>query len=217
MEMRTKAIWTGAAIVLLAQALMTTAMTWNPTTTPARSLNGFPSQVGEWTFTGSAPTENEMPPITGADAVLSRNYGSGVCGCVVSLQIAYYRTQAEVHQQYDFGEYLPEEGWSRLSSRVIRLPLGESGAVPIRYDLVARGNERRAILRWFETKERIVSDGGRLHLYRIVDTIWRRRTDLARVQIVAPQGKKGAEQASPNAIAFARRVVEETTALLFRP
>jgi EpsI family protein len=139
-----------------------------------------------------------------------------VCGCVVSLQIAYYRTQADVHQQYDFGEYLPEEGWSRISSSVIRLPLREGGTVPIRYDLVARGPERRAILRWFETKERIVSDSGRLHVYRIVDTIWRRRTDLARVQIVAPQNEKEAEQASPTAIGFARRVVEEATALLFR-
>jgi EpsI family protein len=203
-------------MVLLAQLWMMSAMTREPVIAPPRSLDSFPPQMGQWTFTGSAPTEKEIPPITGADAVLSRNYISEACECMVSLQIAYYRTQLEVHQQYDFGEYLPEEGWSRISSSVIRVPL-EGGAIPIRYDLVARGNERRAILRWFETKERIVADSGRLHLYRILDTIRRRRTDIARVQIVASDEKKGAEQASQNAIAFARPVVEETTALMFHP
>jgi EpsI family protein len=93
----------------------------------------------------------------------------------------------------------------------------EGGTVPVRYDLVARGSERRVILRWFQTNERIVADGGRLHFYRILDTMRRRRTDIARVQIVAPEEKKGAEQIGGNAIAFARRVVEETTSLLFRP
>lgn len=217
MRSRSTVIAAGAAIVLLAQFWMMRAMTREPVIAPSRSLDRFPSRMGQWTFTGSAPTEKEIPPITGADAVLSRNYAGGPCECVVSLQIVYYRTQTELHQQYDFGEYLPEEGWSRISSRVIRLALAERGAVPMRYDLVARGRERRAILRWFETKERIVADGGRLHLYRILDTVRRRRTDIARVQIVAPEEKKGAEQASQNAMAFARPVVEETTALLFRP
>ena len=213
----TKAIWAGAVIVLLAQALMMRAMTREPVIAPPRSLNDFPSHVGEWTFTGSAPTEKEVPAITGADALLSRNYGSTVCNCVVSLQIAYYRTQMDVHQQYDFGEYLPEDGWSRISSRVIRLPLGKGGAAPIRYDVVARGNERRALIRWFETKERIVADSGRLHFYRILDAMFRRRTDVARVQIVAREEKNGAEPIDGNAIAFARKVVEEATLLLFRP
>ncbi|HXE12873.1 MAG TPA: EpsI family protein [Bryobacteraceae bacterium] len=217
MRSRSTVIAAGAAIVLLAQFWMMSAMAREPVIAPPRSFDSFPPRMGQWTYTGSAPTEKEMPPIRGADAVLNRNYSSAECGCKVSLQIAYYRTQMELHQQYDFGEYLPEEGWSRISSRVIRLALAERGAVPVRYDLVARGSERRAILRWFETRQRIVADGGRLHLYRILDTMRRRRTDIARVQIVAPEEKKGAEQASQNAIAFARPVVEETTALLFRP
>lgn len=219
MRMRAGAmtIFAAAAIVLLVQAWAMQSMTRDPVIAPPRSLNNFPSRMGEWTFTGSAPTENEMPPIAVADAALSRNYRNAADGGEVSLQISYYRTQMEVHQQYDFGEYLPEEGWSRISSRVIRLPLEEGRAVPIRYDLVGRGNEGRVILGWFEMKERIVADGESLHFYRIADALRHRRTDLARVQVVAPQEKKGAEQASDNAIAFARRVVEETTSLLFRP
>jgi EpsI family protein len=207
----------GAAMVLLAQLWMMHAMTREPVIAPPRSFDSFPSQIGEWKFTGSIPGDKEMPRVTGADALLSRNYRSEACECVMSLQVAYYRTQTEVHQQYDFGEYLPEEGWSRISSSIVRLPEEQNGSFAIRYDVVARSNERRAILRWFETKDRIVANGGRLHFYRILDTIRRRRTDLARVQIVAPQEKNGAEPVSQNAIAFARRVAEETTALLFRP
>jgi EpsI family protein len=174
-------------------------------------------QIGEWTSTAPASIEKEAQPVGGADAVLVRNYRSQTCGCSMSLQITYYRTQAEMHQQYDFGEYLPEEGWSRISSKLIRLlPAGGQSAA-IRYDVVARGSERRALLRWFETRRGAMVNSERLHLYRIWDAMFHRPSDLARVQIVAAGEKKRAELVSPNAIAFAQRVMEEITSLLFRP
>ncbi len=204
-----------AACLLLLQIWFLRDLRRDPVISQTRSLDEFPSIAGHWKSTGPAPPSRELLRTLNADDLLRRNYKDGNTGLTMTLLVAYYRTQAHVNQQYDLEEYLPDEGWSELYSAVVQLPQKSTYAVPIRYDLVLRGQERLLILRWFQTKERVMADGQELHFYRALNAIANRRTDLAAVQIVTPVLTDPPKQAGENALDFAQQVVALTAATLF--
>jgi EpsI family protein len=206
-----------AALLLLLQMWLMRELRRDPVIPQTRPLDEFPLTAGRWRSTGPVPAELDLLRTLNADEILSRSYKDDNTGLSLTLLVAYYRTQLHLNRQYDLEEYLVDKGWSQLESTIIQLPQESNETVPIRYDLVLRGRERRLVLRWFQTHERVLADGQKLHFYRAVAAVTNRRTDLATVQIVTPALSDRPEQEGQIALEFAQQVVKLTTAILFRP
>lgn len=207
----------GAVVLLLFQIWFLRELSRDPVISQTRSLDEFPSTAGRWRSTASVPPSPELLRTLNADEVLSRTYKDGKTGLTATLVIAYYRTQLHVNRQYDLDEYLPDEGWSPLYSTIVQLPQESHKAVPIRYDLVVRAQERRLILRWFQTKERVLADGQDLRYYRALNAMTNHRTDLVTVQIAMPVLTDSLQPARESALDFAQQVASLITATLFNP
>ncbi|MFZ0594684.1 MAG: exosortase C-terminal domain/associated protein EpsI [Bryobacteraceae bacterium] len=206
-----------AVLVLVLQIWFQRDLRHDPIISQTRSLDEFPSIAGRWRSTGPVPPSPALLRRLSADEILSRNYTDGKTGLTISLLVAYYRTQLHLNRQYDLEEYLPDEGWSQLYSAIVQLPQKSNYPIPIRYDLVIRGQERLLILRWFQTKEKVLADGQDLHFYRVLNAVANHRTDLAAVQIVTPVLIDPPKQEAENALDFAQQVVNLTAATLFSP
>jgi EpsI family protein len=205
-----------AVLVLVLQTWLMRELRGDPVMPRARPLDEFPLAAGQFRSTGSITAQPELIPPLKADEFISRSYKDEKTGLMLTLLVSYYRTQSYLNQQYDLDEYLIDEGWSPLESKIIQLPQGSGKAVPIRYDLVFRGRERRLNLRWFETQERVLADGPKLHFYRVLDTVTHHRTDLAVVQIGTPVLENRHEQACQSALELAQQVVNLIRSALFR-
>lgn len=182
----------------------------------ALPLDGLPSAIGPWRYQQDVPGEPLPSGMRDADESVARTYKKEGSGITVRFVVAYYRSQVHVHQQYDFEEYLPAEGWSRSSLKVACLPQQMNLIPRVRCEWFLRGAERRLVIRWFETKDSVVAGGNPLRSQRVLDLIAHRRTDFARVQMVAPVPSDNPEQAQQDVLLFAQKLIELTRRILFR-
>jgi EpsI family protein len=208
-------LFSSAAFLLLLQTWFLRDLRSDTALPQTRPLAEFPATAGHWRSSGFVTLSRESLRSLNADEILSRNYRDDKTGFTLNLLIAYYRTQLHLNQHYDFEEYLSDDGWGQLRSNVVQLPQKSNTTASIRYDLVLRGRERRLILRWFQTKQRILADGEGLHFYRALNAIFGRRTDLARVQIVWPNFVDSSKQANQDAFEFAQQIITSIEATLF--
>jgi EpsI family protein len=206
-----------AVLLLLVQSWGTWKLRRYPVIPHTPPLAEFPSAINGWKSIGFLSSDSQPLRTLSADEILTRNYKDQKSGRTVTLLISYYRTQLRTHPAYHSPENAPNTGWSYLFSTIIELPADSNQAVPVRCDLVVRGQDHRLVLNWLQTKTRVLTDAQKLHLYRTIDAIFHRRTDLAFVQIVTPVVDGESDQANQTVVEFAEGVRRRVQALLFAP
>jgi EpsI family protein len=207
----------GAVLLLLVQSWGMWKLRRYPVIPHTPPLAEFPLAINGWRSIGFLSSDSQPLRTRSADEILTRNYNDQKSGRTVTLLISYYRTQLRAHPAYNSPENPPNTGWSYLFSGVIELPADSNQAVPVRCDLVVRGQDHRLVLNWLQTKTRVLTDAQKLHLYRTIDAIFHRRTDLAFVQIATPVVGGESDQAKQTVVEFAEGVRRGVQALLFAP
>jgi EpsI family protein len=188
----------------------------------SESLTQIPSVLGAWEGS-DVPLDEELVSATGVDDHLNRYYRSG--RSIISLWVAYYRSQRPGHAIHSPMNCLPGSGWQPV--KVERLDLGRTAASAqddtasrmINKVIIEKGGERQLVLYWYQTVDRVTASEYWSKLYLIADGVRTGRTDVALVRVVVPidsRDRNGEANALKQALPFAAGVLPELHDRLFQ-
>lgn len=167
----------------------------------------FPTSVGSWNGQDVA-IPSEIRQILGPGQYLSRYYTKASKKLQIDLFIAYLpsqRTGATIHSPKNC---LPGSGWTAIEVGKIRISEANGKQVEVNRYIVARGEERRLVLYWYQAHSRVVSSEYAAKFYLVADSIRMNRTDGALVRIITPiTQSEGTAMAEQRAVGFAQRIL----------
>jgi EpsI family protein len=202
-------------VFLIAQAAVFYGFSRSETPVSSPPLNTFPDSVGNWDMVEESPIDQDTRDILKADDLLSRVYAQrGDRRTATSLFIAAFRSQRTGKTPHSPKNCLPGSGWSQLVSDTLPLDLPGHGRVDVNHYVVAKGEDRSAVLYWYQSWNRIVANEYRAKMFVVLDSMRYNRTDTALVRVVAPRLEGDDKAATRRAVEFAEAVFPQIEAHL---
>jgi EpsI family protein len=170
-----------------------------------RPLAELSAQVQGWSMEREQSVDSGTQVVLKADDLLSRVYANGSRGESADLFIAYFRSQRTGQTAHSPKNCLPGNGYEPLATGylTVRVP-GRDGPVRINRDVVARGDDKRIVLYWYQSGRRVIASEYEAKLWLTLDSIRYRRSDTALVRVVVPVGPAGDDAATRSGVDFIR-------------
>jgi EpsI family protein len=175
-----------------------------------------PSELGSWQGY-DLPLEAEVVAATGVDDYLNRNYRSP--GALMSLYVAYYRSQRPGHAIHSPMNCMPGAGWQPVKIEPVDLGSHSDAAHTVKKVIIEKGGKRQLVLYWYQTVDRVTANEYLSKLLLMTDAFRLGRTDIALVRVVTPidlQDPDGEANALQRALPFATRVLPVLDDQLFQ-
>ncbi len=173
--------------VLIIQATLFYTASHGENMIPAQALDHLPTTVGSWFMTQQGVVEKETLDVLKADDTLSRSYGSKVEGGSANLFVAYFRSQRAGQSPHSPKNCLPGAGWSQTISGFIDVPIEQTHqTIRINRYIVSKGDEKSAVLYWYQTPHRVIADEYDAKFWLVADSIRYHRSDTALVRVIVP-------------------------------
>jgi len=203
------------SLFLIAQAAVFYGFSRPEAPVSSPPLSTFPGMVGNWNMVEESPIDQDTRDILKADDLLSRIYDQGGDRRTsTSLFIAAFRSQRTGKTPHSPKNCLPGSGWSQLVSDTLPLDLPGRGRVEVNHYVVAKGDDRSAVLYWYQSWNRIVANEYRAKMFVVLDSMRYNRTDTALVRVVAPSMAGDDNAATRRAVQFAEAVFPQIEAHL---
>ena len=182
-------------IVLVVQAAMFYSASRGERIPLARPLDGFPERIGDWRLVQRGVIEPEVRSVLRADDAIRRLYSGPGASTGVNLFVAFFKTQRTGKTPHSPKNCLPGSGWepSREDYVSIAVP-GVGQPIEVNRYMVSKGEERSAVLYWYQHPNRVVASEYRSKFFTVADAIRYNRTDMALVRVVVPV--RGADEAA---------------------
>ncbi len=150
-----------------------------------KSLDELPKNIGEWELADRIYLKDEIVDMLGVDQYTEAVYTSPGKPAI-DLYISYFNVLKEGKQFHSPKNCLIGSGSYLESSEVIKIPLDDAGNfVPVSFMVLQKGDTRQLILYWFHCRGRVMSSEYKERVYRVLDAIFKKRTDGAFIRIVA--------------------------------
>ena len=203
---RQRPVWILVAFFIL-QAVLTHAVTRKEAPLNTLPLRTFPERIGSWEIYQDGVLDEEVTRILHPDDYLLREYSTSDGSSRSTVFVAYFKSQRTGTYPHSPKNCLPGNGWVPYESGAVKIPVGR-GLPPIEVNryLVAKDNERSAVLYWYQTWNRVVASELEARLYLINDSIRFNRTDTALVRILVPISGALSAPAEESANALAAEV-----------
>lgn len=151
-----------------------------------RSLDAFPTVVGDWKGLGGTIFEVEILNVLQVKDYLMRRYVDSA-GRSIWLSIGYWDTQRRGAQMHSPKNCLPGGGWEQLEARRVWIPVdGATHSIEVNHYLLARDQDQQLVLYWFQSQGRAVASEFDAKLELVKNAIVRHRTDGAIIRISSP-------------------------------
>jgi EpsI family protein len=204
-------------LFLLAQAAVFYGLSRQEASVFSPPLSTFPATVGNWQMIEESPIDEDTRDILKADDLLSRIYeAGGDARTITSLFIAAFRSQRTGKAPHSPKNCLPGSGWTQVVSDTLPIDLPGRGRTEVNHYVVAKGEQRSAVLYWYQSWNRIVASEYRAKMFVVLDAMRYNRTDTALVRIVAPTLDGDDAAATRRAVEFAKAVFPDIEAHLPR-
>jgi EpsI family protein len=194
-------------VVLLAQAALFYATSRGENVPVVRPLRDFPHQVGGWTMVKEGYVDEETQAVLKADDTLIRFYARSTMEMPPSLFVAFFKTQRTGKTPHSPKNCLPGSGWepSREDYVTIAVP-GVEQPIEVNRYMVSKGEERSAVLYWYQHPNRVVASEYRSKFFTVADAIRYNRTDMALVRVVVPVRGGDEAAAQKTAVEFVQSI-----------
>lgn len=196
--------WTMIAVLLAATAGMG-FLSHGESTPPARPMNEFPKDIGNYRTVNEIPFDQATLDTLGVTDYLNRVYFSPAQG-ELGLYVGYFRTQRTGAQIHSPKNCLPGAGWQPSVSQIYQLSLDDGRKVPINLYVIRKDLDQEVVLYWYQSHGRVIASEYWGKFYLVYDAIRLNRTDAALVRITAPVRNGDIEAAREAALAFAKQV-----------
>jgi EpsI family protein len=207
-----------AMIALLLGA--TTGMAYlshGESTPPAKPLAEFPKKVAGYTQIIDWPLDKETLDILKVSDYIDRGYWQpGMNRNLMTLFIAYFRSQRTGTTIHSPKNCLPGAGWNPVYSTVYQLQLNDGRNVPINLYVLRKGLQQQVVLYWYQAHGRIVASEYWGKFYLVYDALRLNRTDAALVRITVPIQDDDEAKAKQRAVEFARQITTDVDQIIPR-
>jgi EpsI family protein len=202
------------SIFLIAQAALFYGFSRKELLPSAPPLSTFPSTIGAWHMIEESPIDEDTREVLKADDLMSRVYARPDENAAAGLFIAAFRSQRTGKAPHSPKNCLPGAGWSQLASNMIPIDIPGFGRITVNHYIVVKGDQRAAVLYWYESRDRVVASEYKAKFYVVADAIRYNRTDTALVRVYVPVLSGNAKDATATAVDFVKSAFPEIRAHL---
>ena len=194
-----------ASALLLLQALVYYGVARAEVIPNEAPWNTFPQQIGAW-HGQDAPIDQDSIQRLHPDDYLNRVYSLNQPGGVLSLFVAYFKTQRDGRAPHSPQNCLPGAGWESVSNVVRPLSAADwNGPIPINEYIVQKGNEKLVVHYWFQQDHRVFASEFRAQFFALPEMLAHGRTDIALIRIITPV-TRSLDTAKESGMSFAAEV-----------
>jgi EpsI family protein len=193
---------------LLLQAVVYYAVAYRSERIPAIApLSTFPWNVPGWRTLRDVEIEPEIRDLLKADDILEREYVSASGNSLLSLFIAYFKTQRYGQNPHSPKNCLPGNGYEPLldTKIVFNVPVWNR---PIRTNqyVVRHGDQRSVVLYWYQSHNRVIASEYQARLWLVADAIRFHRSDTSIVRVVVPVLDNDVDAATNTGVEFIQTI-----------
>jgi EpsI family protein len=152
----------------------------------ARSLAGFPDQIGSWQGKRSFLTEQIIGELDLTDYVQAEYRAPGAPP--IDFYVAWYASQSRGESIHTPETCLRIGNWQFREGRVVKLDLDGYDASPVRLKstILTDGSTRWLMYFWFRVRGRDLVNAYELKFFNFWDRLTRRRTDGSLIRVMTP-------------------------------
>lgn len=203
--------------VLLGATTGMSFLSHGESTPPAKPLKDFPHKVAGYTEIIQWPLDKETLAVLGATDYTVRGYWEPSLGRnLMTLYIAYFRSQRTGTTIHSPKNCLPGAGWNPVKSSVYEMTLDDGQKVPVNLYILRKGLEQQLVLYWYQAHGRIIASEFWGKFYLVYDALRLNRTDAALVRITVPVTNDDVEQARTRAVTFAKQITTDVDKIIPR-
>jgi EpsI family protein len=172
------------------------------------NLEKLPIFIGEYKSTEDSFPDSVYRTLN-ADKHVYRHYRSADSR-EVDLYIGYYGTAKGGRTGHNPNACLPGAGWGILESKIVKLHSKHyKDGVEVNYVLARKGEVYDTVLHWYQSsKDRVLSTGIQMNMWRFVSRFVHNRADGAFVQVSTLSGGDSTKEAELVARSFALEVLD---------
>ncbi len=172
--------------IFLASAAFLHAFDMDAQTPIKKPLAQFPERIGNWKSGKSQPLQEDVARVLGVDDYVFRNY-FGPNGETISFYASYFAYTDRTKGYHSPLNCMPGSGWNIAGTKPVELQLQHRGRETVNRIVLQNGAEKQVALYWYQCRGRIIQNEYWERIYRVIDSLWRQRTDGAFVRLILHQ------------------------------
>ncbi|HKP70291.1 MAG TPA: EpsI family protein [Pyrinomonadaceae bacterium] len=176
-----------------------------------RPLVEMPRKIGEWwrLYDDDRRFSPETEEILKSSDYIMRNYWT-LLGRRANLYVGYYESQRTGSTYHSPQSCLPGGGWQMRDGKRLWFKTDAGRTIQVNRYIVERAGKREVMIYWYQGRGRVDASEYTDKLYKIYDSIFRRRSDGAMVRIMTPifDGDETGAQADADAFDLAVTVAD---------
>jgi EpsI family protein len=172
-----------------------------------QDVTSFPRTLGQWQGGEDIPFSADTLQVLGPGDFVERTYvAPDQPG--VDLFIAYFPSQRSGDTIHSPRHCLPGAGWQFAESSELQLKNPAGRPLTVNYYVIAKGDERQAVLYWYQAHGRVVASEYRAKFFQMWDAMRLDRTDGALVRVITPVDRgESLDSARNRAVGFAEQLL----------
>ena len=175
-----------------------------------KSLADFPGTIGQWQAIGSQSMQDNVEDLLSVDDYILRNY-IGPRNSKINMYVSYFSYTDRSKGYHSPLNCMPGSGWNIAKTVPVALNLPESGQeVTVNKLVLQQGRSKQISLYWYQCRGRILHNEYMERIYRVIDSIFKNRTDGAFIRLIA----SGTEQTLQKDTALLKDFAEQLIPLL---
>jgi EpsI family protein len=197
-----------AAALLAVTAIFLHARGRNEVLPMRQPLKTFPQQLGEWSGTDVAISQDVLDVLGQGDFLLRVYQDDSGRSPEVDLFLAYFPSQRAGDTIHSPKNCLPGAGWSPIEAGRISISSPGRAPFPANRYIIAKGVERQLVLYWYWAHDRAVASEYLAKFYLVADSIRMNRSDGSLVRVTTPlRSGESTDAALDRLLAFAGKLV----------
>ncbi|MCF8104148.1 MAG: EpsI family protein [Desulfohalobiaceae bacterium] len=149
------------------------------------TLDRIPGRIGSWRMAETQAMGADIVDLLGVDDYIFRNYKDDQ-GQAINVYVSYFSRTDRSKGYHSPLNCMPGSGWEIANTKPLPLKIPGSSEEPtVNRLLLQKGAEKKVSLYWYQCRGRILHNEYLERIYRVIDSIFKNRTDGAFIRLVA--------------------------------
>ncbi|MCF8107693.1 MAG: EpsI family protein [Desulfohalobiaceae bacterium] len=195
------------ALLFLSGAVLVQALARDGSTPISRPLDRMPDTIGPWRASGSQAMGEDIVDVLGVDDYIFRNYQAAQ-GQTINVYVSYFSHTDRTKGYHSPLNCMPGSGWEIARTESLSLAVrGSPQQARVNRLLLQKGAEKQVSLYWYQVRGRILHNEYLERIYRVIDSIFKNRTDGAFIRLIATNTNQDLQQDTAMLKDFAARLI----------
>ena len=195
------------SILFLLCALFVYTFDKDSKTPIARPLQQVPQQIGGWQAVSSQSMGEDIEGVLGVDDYILRNYRNAH-GVQVNVYVSYFTYTDRSKGYHSPLNCMPGSGWNIAETKPVSLSLPAADQkATVNQLILQKGRRKQISLYWYQCRGRILHNEYLERIYRVIDSIFKNRTDGAFIRLIATNSDQDLQEDMAMLTDFATRLI----------